>query len=89
LQFPLILRNDTKDSVEVVLKPQIPRGWEVAAGAGRYLLAPGQVYPAQTILHAPMEQPAVVQITWLAESKGRRIGDCTMTVTLSEWTLPQ
>ncbi|MBP1648945.1 MAG: hypothetical protein H6Q30_2390 [Bacteroidetes bacterium] len=89
LQFPLILRNDTKDSVEVVLKPQIPRGWEVAAGAGRYLLAPGQIYPAQTILHAPVEQPAVAQITWLAESKGRSIGDCTMTVTLSEWTLPQ
>ncbi len=89
LHFPLFLRNDTQDSVEVVLTPKVPQGWEVPVGIGRYLLAPGEVYPAQTILHAPMHQPAVAQITWQAESKGKSIGTCTMTVTLSEWTLPQ
>lgn len=87
--FPLILRNDTQDSVEVTLTPRMPQGWEAAAGEGRYLLAPGQIYPAQTILHAPLQQPAVAPITWVAESKGKQIGSCTMTVTLSEWTLPQ
>jgi LmbE family N-acetylglucosaminyl deacetylase len=89
LQFPLLLRNDTKDSVEVVLTPQVPKGWDVPVGPGRYLLAPGEVYPAQTILRAPMEQPAVERISWQATSNGKNIGTCTMTVTLSEWTLPQ
>jgi LmbE family N-acetylglucosaminyl deacetylase len=89
LQFPLLLRNDTKDSVEIVLTPQIPQGWEMAAGAGRYLLAPGEVYPAQTMLHAPMQKPAVAPVTWLAEWKGKSIGSCTITVTLCDWTLPQ
>jgi hypothetical protein len=89
LQFPLILRNDTKDSVEILLTPQVPQGWEVLVGPGRYRLAPGEVYPAQTILRAPMQQPAVAPITWVATTKGKNIGNCTMTVTLSEWTLPQ
>ena len=89
LQFPLLLRNSTRDSVEIVLTPEMPQGWEVAMGQGRYRVGPGDVYPAQTILHAPWEQPAVATITWRAESGGRSIGSCTMTVTLSEWTLPQ
>jgi LmbE family N-acetylglucosaminyl deacetylase len=89
LQFPVVLRNDTPDSVDVVLTPRVPEGWEVAAGSGLYCLAPGEVFPAQTMLHAPMQQPAVVPVTWQAESKGKEIGRCTMTVTLSDWTLPQ
>jgi hypothetical protein len=89
LQFPLVLRNDTQDSADVVLTPQVPQGWEVPVGPGRYRLGPGEVCPAQTIFHAPMQQPAVATITWKAESKGQSIGSCTMTVTLSEWTLPQ
>ncbi len=90
LHIPLLLRNDTNDSVKVKLTAQYPSGWNEVAGTAIYKLAPGEVYPVQTFFFAPSELRTEVQeIVWTATVRDATIGSVTMKVYLSDWTLPQ
>lgn len=90
LHIPLELSNATRDTVEVELTPVVPGGWKAAVGAGRYRILPGEVVPVQTFFQAPGTVPGSVQrVGWTARAGSRQIGDCTFSVTLQEWTLPQ
>ncbi len=88
--LPLILRNDTKDSVVVGLSVDAPTTWTEQAGRAQYRLGPGDVYPVQTFMRAPGAISAGVQkIVWKAEVKGKVVGTAGIDVTLQEWTLPE
>ncbi len=90
LHIPLLLQNETNDSVNIKLTAQYPDGWNEVAGAAIYKLAPGEVYPVQTFFFAPNELRKEVQkIVWTATVKDTNIGSVKMNVYLSEWTLPQ
>jgi LmbE family N-acetylglucosaminyl deacetylase len=90
LFFPVILRNDTAETIDVTLVPDVPKGWEVASGEGRFTLAAGQVLSVQTFFKMPpfASQPPQ-PVTWKAVAAGATIGSVTINVTLKEWTLPQ
>jgi len=90
LHIPLLLRNDTSDSIKVKLRAEYPDGWSEVAGAAIYKLAPGQVHPVQTFFFAPNElRKEVQEIVWTATVKDTIVGSVKMNVYLSEWTLPQ
>ncbi|MGE5351901.1 MAG: PIG-L family deacetylase [Acidobacteriota bacterium] len=90
LNVPLILRNNTKDSVVVTLKAQLPEGFKLSSGEGNYFLAPGEIYPVETFVFAPQEAPKEGQdVAWNASVNGKQIGSVSIKTFLSEWTLPQ
>ena len=89
MHMPLMLVNATPDSVDVTLHAVLPQGWTVSAGEGLYHLAPGEHYPVQVFLKTAAAQPWHGSITWEAAAGGKTVGSCAMTVSLSEWTLPQ
>ncbi len=90
VHIPLLIQNDTADSVAVVVRSELPEGWAEASGTARYRLGPYDVYAAQTFVIAPDELRDVMEpITWKAEHNGAVIGAATMNVRRREWTLPQ
>ncbi len=89
MHMPLMLVNATRDSADVTLRALLPHGWSATAGEGRYHLAPGEHYPVQAFLKTPAEQPWQGSIRWEATVDGKTVASCAMTVTLTEWTLPQ
>ncbi len=48
----LLLRNGTARAAVVTVRAQLPSGWS-AAGAARYQLAPGEVYPIEAVVKIP------------------------------------
>jgi hypothetical protein len=90
VHIPLLLRNDTPDSVEITLTSTIPTGWRESSGSARYRLGPFETYSAQTFFFAPTEeQPEPQEVIWNAEANGKVIGSVSVKVTVKEWTLPQ
>ncbi|MGE5431007.1 MAG: hypothetical protein ACM3QX_08035, partial [Syntrophomonadaceae bacterium] len=90
LNVPLILRNNTKDSVTVTLQAKLPEGYKISSGEGSYFLAPGEVYPVETFVFAAKEAPKGGQdVIWNASVNGKQIGSVSLKTFLSEWTLPQ
>ena len=90
VHIPLLLHNETADSVEVELTPETPDGWKEASGRGRYRLAPGETCPVQTFFFAPHETSGQMQnVRWMASVKGKEVGSVVVKIKVSEWTLPQ
>lgn len=90
LHIPLLIRNDTSDSICVELTSKFPDGWSEVAGTARYRLAPTEVYPVQTFFFAPNElRKEAQEIIWSAALNTKIIGSVNMKVYLNDWTLPQ
>ncbi|MCU7496645.1 MAG: PIG-L family deacetylase [Ignavibacteria bacterium] len=90
LNIPVIIRNNTKDSVTVTLQAKLPEGFRLSSGEGRYFLAPGETYPIETFVFAPAEASrGPYEVIWNALSDGKQIGSLSIKTFLSEWTLPQ
>lgn len=90
MHIPLLLHNETKQTVEVVLASRIPAGWQELMGAGMYRLAPNETRPVQTFFFAAAEIPDEVQVLiWEGKIGRRSIGSVRLNVNLREWTLPQ
>ncbi len=88
--LPLLLRNDTGDSVVVTLSVEAPTSWTELSGRAQYRLGPGEVYAVQTFMRAPAAvTPEVQKIIWKAEVKGQAVGTAAIDVTIQEWTLPE
>jgi LmbE family N-acetylglucosaminyl deacetylase len=88
--LPLILRNDTGDSVSIQLVSGIPRDWKELSGGATYRLAPGEECPVQTLLRASTIATSELQtITWTAGVGGKTVGSVSIDVTLADWTLPE
>jgi hypothetical protein len=90
VHIPLLLHNDSADSVGVDLKSIAPDGWKEASGGGLYRLGPGETCPVQTFFFAPHETSDQMQIVrWRARVMGKEIGTVVVKIKVSEWTLPQ
>ena len=90
LHIPLLLRNDTEDSVEVLLESGVPAGWKEASGSGRYRLGPFETRSVQTFFIAPPDPAGQMEdIRWMARVGGNLLNTVVMKVKVSEWTLPQ
>jgi len=90
LHIPLLLINNTSESVQVELRAQIPEGWRNVAGEALYTLPAGAVRPVQTFFFAPERtNPSGETILWNAKVGERTAGSVSMQVFLAEWTLPQ
>ena len=92
---PLWLRNQTAESREVTLSVDLPAGWKVQSGGGKFLLAPKQVSAARIEISLPpwddaakgKQQPQEVIVR--AESNGKSIGGAKLRVALRKSALPQ
>ncbi|MCG3158114.1 MAG: Mycothiol S-conjugate amidase [bacterium] len=90
VHIPLLLRNDTPDSVEITLTSTMPAGWRESSGSARYRLGPFEIYPAQMFFFAPAEEQLEAQaVIWKAAANGKAIGSVGVKVVVKDWTLPQ
>jgi len=87
---PLLLRNNTSDSVSVRLNAESTPGWREVAGTAMYRLAPGSTVPVQTFFFAPDQSfGSEHTLVWRATMEDVTIGSVIFKVSLTEWTLPQ
>jgi LmbE family N-acetylglucosaminyl deacetylase len=92
---PLWLRNQTAESREVALSVDLPAGWKVQSGDGKFLLGPKQVSAARIEISLPLwgdaakgkQEPQEVLVR--AESNGKSIGGAKLRVALRKSALPQ
>jgi LmbE family N-acetylglucosaminyl deacetylase len=95
LVVPLWLRNQTAESREVTLSVDLPAGWKVQSGDGKFLLTPKQVAAARIEISLPAlgdaakgkQEPQEVSVR--AESNGKSIGGARLRVELRKSALPQ
>jgi uncharacterized membrane protein len=94
LVIPLWLRNQTSSPREITLTGELPSGWTVQSGAGKFSIAAKQTAAARLEVTLPVnidkgEKNEPQEITVHAESGGRSIGDVKLRVELRKRTLPQ
>jgi LmbE family N-acetylglucosaminyl deacetylase len=90
LNMPLLLRNGTAEDIDMDLTADLPEGWHVAAGPGRYRVPAGAVVHVQAAIECPHDvHPGSQRILWHSSVAGKAGSSVTMTVRLVEWALPQ
>ena len=94
LVVPLWLRNQTDTSREVTLSANLPAGWKVQSGEGKFQVAAKQVAAARIeIVLPPLSDAAKAnqqqEVTVRAESEGKSIGGAELRVELRKTGLPQ
>jgi LmbE family N-acetylglucosaminyl deacetylase len=95
LAIPVWLRNRTAAAREVTLSADLPAGWTVQGGAGKFTLAAKQVAAARVDIALPelgdadakKQEPR--EVTVRAESNGQTIGVVKLRVVLRKRALPQ
>jgi LmbE family N-acetylglucosaminyl deacetylase len=95
LVVPLWLRNQTAGAREVTLSADLPTGWTVQNGAGKFILAAKQAAAARIEISLPAladadprkQEPR--EVTVRAESNGQSIGVVKLRVVLRKRALPQ
>jgi LmbE family N-acetylglucosaminyl deacetylase len=94
LVIPLWVRNETASTQEITLSAELPSGWTVQSGAGKFSIAAKQTAAARMEVILPVSIDAAKknepqEITVKAESGGRSIGDVKLRVELRKRALPQ
>ena len=94
LVIPLWLRNQTSSPREITLTGELPSGWTVQSGAGKFSIAAKQTAAARLEVTLPVnidkgKKSEPQEITVRAESGGRSIGEVKLRVELRKRTLPQ
>ncbi|HXN51259.1 MAG TPA: PIG-L family deacetylase [Candidatus Acidoferrum sp.] len=93
--IPLWLRNQTASAREVTLIADLPAGWKLQSGAGKFVVAARQVAAARVEIDLPLLDDAahgkqeLRDVTVRAESNGQSIGVAKLRVELRKRTLPQ
>jgi LmbE family N-acetylglucosaminyl deacetylase len=94
LVIPLWVQNQTSSAQEITLSAELPSGWSIQTGAGKFSIGAKQTAAARmevglpaTIDGAKKNEPQ--EITVHAESGGRSIGDVKLRVELRKRALPQ
>jgi hypothetical protein len=95
LVIPLWLRNPTGASREVTLSADLPAGWTVSNGTGKFVVAAKQTSPARIEVNLPaftdpkkMKEDAR-DVTVRAESNGASVGVVKLRVELRKRALPE
>jgi hypothetical protein len=95
LVIPLWLRNGTAAAREVTLSADLPAGWTVLSGAGKFTLAAKQVAAPRIEINLPVFGDAAKtredarEVTVRAESNGQSIGVVKLHVELRKRALPE
>src|ERR1700730_16499528 len=94
LVIPLWVRNQTSSTQEITLSAELPRGWTMQSGAGKFSIGAKQTAAARmevglpaTIDGAKKNEPQEISVH--AESGGHSIGDVKLRVELRKRALPQ
>ena len=95
LVIPLWLRNGTAAAREVTRSADLPAGWTVLSGAGKFTLAAKQVAAPRIEINLPVFGDAAKtredarEVTVRAESNGQSIGVVKLHVELRKRALPE
>jgi LmbE family N-acetylglucosaminyl deacetylase len=94
LVIPLWVRNQTSSPQQISLTAELPSGWTVLSGVGKFSIAAKQTAAARLEVALPAttdgaNKNGLQEITVHAESGGRSIGDVKLCVELRKRTLPQ
>ncbi len=94
LVIPLWVRNQTSSPREITLTAELPGGWTVQSGTGKFSIAAKQTAAARLEVSLPaitdgVNKNGLQQITVHAESGGHSIGDVKLRVELRKRALPQ
>ena len=92
LVIPLWVRNQTSSAQEITLTAELPSGWTVQSGAGKFSIAAKQTAAARMEVSLPTDgakKNELEDITVHATSVGRSIGDVKLRAELRKRALPQ
>ena len=95
LVIPLWIRNQTASTREVTLTADLPAGWKVESGDGKFLVAAKDVAASRVEISLPALPDAKAkrqdaqEITVHAESNGQPIGAVKLRVELRKKALPE
>jgi LmbE family N-acetylglucosaminyl deacetylase len=94
LVIPLWVRNQTSSPQEITLSVELPSGWTVESGAGKFSIGAKQMAAARMEVALPASTDGAKknepqEITMHAESGGHAIGDVKLRVELRKRALPQ
>jgi LmbE family N-acetylglucosaminyl deacetylase len=92
LVIPLWVRNQTSVAQEITLSGDLPVGWSVQSGAGKFSIGAKQTAAARVEVSLPAEagkKNELQEITVRAESGGESIGVAKLRVELRKRALPQ
>jgi hypothetical protein len=92
LAVPLWVQNQTASPQEITLSAELPSGWTVQSGAGKFSIAAKQTGAARMEVSLPTDgakKNELQDITVHATSVGRSIGDVKLRVELRKRALPQ
>ncbi len=95
LVIPLWVHNPTGASREVILAADLPAGWTVASGAGKFTVAAKQTTAARIEINLPAfadpkaSKQEAREVTVRAESNGQNVGDVKLRVELRKRALPE
>jgi LmbE family N-acetylglucosaminyl deacetylase len=95
LVIPLWLRNETATSREITLTADLPAGWKLTGGTGKFVVAAKQVAAARVEIDLPALEEAAHgkqesrEVTVRGESNGQSVGIVKLRVELRKRALPE
>jgi len=95
LVIPLWLRNETSTSKEITLIADLPTGWKLQSGTGKFVVGAKQVAAGRVEIELPelddtaLGKQELREVTVRAESNGQSIGAAKLRVELRKRALPQ
>ena len=96
LVIPLWLRNQTASPREITLTADLPAGWTLQGGTGKFTLAPMQAGAARVEINLPplagdgkATKQDAQQVTVHAESNAKSVGTIQLRVELRKRALPE
>jgi uncharacterized membrane protein len=95
LVLPLWLRNETASAQEITLTVDLPAGWKVESGDGKFLVAPKQVAAERVEISLPAlsdtkeTKQEAQEVTVHGTSNGKSIGIVKLRVELRKRALPE
>jgi len=95
LVIPLWLRNETAAAQEITLAVDLPAGWKVESGDGKFLVAAKQVAPLRIEISLPplsdgkTTKQDAQEVTVHGTSDGKSIGTVKLRVELRKRALPE
>jgi len=94
LVIPLWIRNQTSSTQELSLAADLPAGWTLQSGAGRFSIGAKQTASARLEISLPTamdtaKKSDLQEINVKAESGGKSIGAVKLRVELRKRSLPQ
>jgi len=95
LVIPLWLRNEAAVAREIILTADLPAGWKLTSGTGKFVVAAKQVTAARVEIDLPaLEEAAhgkqeLREVTVRGESNGQSVGIVKLRVELRKRALPE